>query len=353
MSLQERLRDEQISAKAYEHPADRAATAALRSIPLMDKAVKLLSDLGIERLVRQLLVGQAVEVSDKQIPQLWARHVRAASVLDIDRVPELFVTQTPFVNAATFGAKRPMVIVLSGLVRDYTGSEVDVVLAHEMGHVLSEHYYYRTALFVLQEIIRNTTGVGTFLPGIPVRAIYLVLLEWWRTAELSADRASALVAGDPLSTCQMLMRLAGGALEGMSLDAFLAQAARYEDEEDVYARWARSWYVAERAAHPFPVKRARELMSWVSDGSYDRVRGGVYVRRGQEPPVTREFDAAVEHYQERFLKILGVAAGGAERFLGQLEEWLRGQQPPSGKEAGGNGPGAGSGGRGGTKGRRT
>ena len=48
MSLQEAIRYEQISPKAYEHPADRAATAALRSIPLMDKAVKCLSDFGHE-----------------------------------------------------------------------------------------------------------------------------------------------------------------------------------------------------------------------------------------------------------------------------------------------------------------
>ena len=108
-----------------------------------------------------------------------------------------------------------------------------------------------------------------FLPGSRCRAVYLVLLEWSRAAELSADRASALVVGDPLVTCQMLMRIAGGALDGMSLDAFLAQAARYADEEDVLARWSRAWVEASHG-HPFAVKRARELMSWVSDGSYDR-----------------------------------------------------------------------------------
>ena len=76
MSLQEATRYQGISAKAYQHPADRAATAALRSIPLLDKAVKYLSDLAHERLVRQLYIGNAVQVSDRQVPLLWARHVR-------------------------------------------------------------------------------------------------------------------------------------------------------------------------------------------------------------------------------------------------------------------------------------
>jgi Zn-dependent protease with chaperone function len=338
MSLQESVRYEQISPKAYEHPADRAATAALRSIPMLDKVVKTLTDIGHERLVRQLYLGNSVQISDRQVPQLWARHVQAATVLDIDRVPDLFVTQMPLANAATFGAKRPMVVILSGLARDYTGGEVDVVLAHEMSHVLSEHYYYRTAIEFLRQILESVTGAQAFLPGLPVRAVYHVLREWWRTAELSADRASALVVGDPLLTCQMLMRVAGGALEGMSLDAFLAQAAAYEDEEDVYARWSRAWYQASMD-HPFAVKRARELMSWVNDGSYDRLRSGLYVRRGQEPPMTRELDSAVAHYQERFVKILEVATGGIERALGQLEDWLRPRPSAGGAAAGASGAG--------------
>jgi hypothetical protein len=159
-------------------------------------------------------------------------------------------------------------------------------------------------------------------------AVYMVLLEWSRAAELSSDRASALVVGDPLVTCQMLMRLAGGAVEGMSLDAFLVQAARYADEEDILARWSRA-FVEMRLTHPFAVKRTRELMSWVGDGSYDRVRSGLYVRRGQEGPVTAELAGAVTHYRDRFLKILEVTAGGVERALRQMEEWLK---PRSGRQ---------------------
>ena len=163
--------------------------------------------------------------------------------------------------------------------------------------------------------------------------MFHVLREWSRAAELSADRASVLVVGDPLVTCQLLMRVTGGALDGMSLDAFLAQAARYADEEDLLARWSRGWAEANQG-HPFAVKRARELMSWVSDGSYDRIRAGNYVRRGQEPPLPRELDAATLHYRDRFLKILQVTAGGVERMLGQLEDWLRSEGASDGEGRG-------------------
>lgn len=322
MSLQETLRYEQISSKSWEHPADRAATAALRSIPLMDKVLKRLVDITSERRIRQVLVGNAVQVSDKQVPLLWSRYVQLASVLDINAVPELYVTQTPLVNAMTIGAKRPMVIVYSSLVKDYTPSEVDAVLGHELGHVLSEHNYYQTALWILTMLIMSRTGIGGMFAGLPILAVYLVMLEWWRAAELSSDRAAALVVGDPLVPCQMLMRMAGGALDGMSLDAFLAQAARYEEEEDMFARWSRAW-IEVSLTHPFAVKRTRELMNWVSDGEFDRTRSGSYIRRGQEPPVTTELQAAIAHYRERFVKILSTAAGGIEKTLRQFEDWLR------------------------------
>jgi Zn-dependent protease with chaperone function len=356
MSLQEAIRYEQISPKAYEHPADRAATAALHSIPLLDKAVKYLSGFGIERLVHQLHVGNAVQISDRQIPLVWARHVYSASVLDVEPIPDLYVTQTPEVNAMAIGAKRPMVVLRSGLVRDYMGADLDVVLAHEMAHVLSEHNYYRTALEFLGRIIHATTGTPAFLAGLPFRAVYLVLLEWYRAAELSADRASALVVGDPLQTCHMLMRIAGGALDGMSLDAFLAQSSRYADEESLLTRWSRAWAEAS-LDHPIAVKRARELSAWVSDGSYDRIRGGNYIRRGQEPPAPREMDAATLHYRDRFLKILQVTAGGVERMLGQLEDWLRSEGSSGGQKgeggAGNGGTGPASGGRSGSTRRRS
>jgi hypothetical protein len=130
----------------------------------------------------------------------------------------------------------------------------------------------------------------------------------------------------------------------MSLDAFLAQAARYADEENLLTRWSRAWFEAS-LEHPVAVKRARELMSWVSDGSYDRIRAGNYVRRGQEPPLPTELDAATLHYRERFLKILQVTAGGVERMLGQLEDWLRSEGADGGDGNGGGGKGPGARGR--------
>ena len=221
----------------------------------------------------------------------------------------------------TVGAHSPMVIVYSGLPGSYERDEVESVLAHELGHALSEHYYYTTAFVLLAQFLR--TSVPGPLTGLPIRAIYLALLEWSRAAELSADRASALVMGDPLVVCRMLMRMAGGPIEGMDLDAFITQATEYEDEEDLFARWSRAW-VEIALTHPFAVRRVRELIAWVESGEFDRIRDGSYVRRGSEPPPSKEFEAAVAHYRTRFTGMLERTTGGVQRLVSQLEEWLRG-----------------------------
>jgi hypothetical protein len=316
------FRYERISPKAYEHPADRAATSALHSIPLMDKVIKRLTDLAHERRFRQILVGNSVRVGETQIPELWSDYRNCGYVLDIASVPELYVTQTPLANAMTVGAKKPLMILHSGLVSSYEKHEVKTVLAHELGHVVSEHYYYTTVLVLLSRFLQGS--LPTSLIGLPVRALYAALLEWARAAELSCDRASALVMGDPLVTCGVLMRIAGGAIEGMSLDAFITQATEYADEDDLFARWSRAW-VEFGLTHPFAVRRVRELVGWVSSGDYDRIRAGNYVKRGEEPPPSVQFDAAAEHYKERFTEMLERASGGAQRLVGQLDDWLRGR----------------------------
>ena len=72
----QRLKD--ISPKAYEHPADRAATAALQSIPMLDLVVRKLIEFGYERALRQMLLAGSVKLGPEQLPDVWAAHRAAA-----------------------------------------------------------------------------------------------------------------------------------------------------------------------------------------------------------------------------------------------------------------------------------
>jgi len=341
MAIERAHRYEQISAKAYEHPADRAATSALNAVPLLDTVIKRLTDLGQERRLRQMLMGNAVRLGPNQVPDVWASYLQCTTIFDLGSVPDLYTMNDPHVNAMAVGAKTPMVVVNSSLIGSYSPPEIQTVLAHEVGHVLSEHVYYTTALVLLKQFIEGALPKSLVL-GLPVRGLYYALLEWSRAAELSGDRAAALVMGDPLAPCRVLMRLAGGAVPGMSLDAFIAQATEYDDEDDILSRHSRFW-VELSLTHPIAVRRVKELTEWVRSGEYDRIRAGNYPRRGHEPPPSAEFTAAVAHYGERFSRFFDRAAGNVSDLGKQLGGWLkkwRSDEPRGDDEDGGSPSGA-------------
>ena len=73
----------QISSKAYEHPADRAATAALKAVPMLDTVVRKLVEFSYERALRQSFLGNSVKLSDRQLPELWTSFQGVKRILDM------------------------------------------------------------------------------------------------------------------------------------------------------------------------------------------------------------------------------------------------------------------------------
>src|ERR1700760_784978 len=100
-----------LSAKAYEHPADRAATAALRALPGLDALVRRLIEWRYERGLRQSFLGTSLKVSDQQCPELWASHSAASRILDLPDVCDLYVRTPVRGIAQTIGSKKPMIVL--------------------------------------------------------------------------------------------------------------------------------------------------------------------------------------------------------------------------------------------------
>jgi Zn-dependent protease with chaperone function len=317
--IAERPRLEGISSRAYEHPADRAATAALASVPYLDQIVRKLIELGYERALRTVLLGNSVRLGQDQLPRVWALHHEAFHVLDVEPLPALYLTQFPIANAAAVGAGTPFVVLNSEAVTLLDDAGLRAVLAHEAGHILADHVLYRTALLILL----TATPLRGPLVALPLAAVRLALGEWFRAAELSADRAAALVTRDPLAVCRTLMVLAAGAaaLE-LDLEAFLRQAQDF-DEGGKGLDWLSRRGLELRGGHPLAVRRVKELMAWVRGGDYDRILAGEYVRRGDERPPREEAADAADHYAERFKDIAREAGEQLESAGKQVGEWLR------------------------------
>jgi Zn-dependent protease with chaperone function len=320
---------EGISPRALQHPADRAATAALHQVPYLDQVVRKLIELGYERALRQAYLGSSVRLGQEQLPHIWVLEREVFNVLDLPEVPDLYLTQMPFANASTIGAGQPMIVLNSELVRLLDTNGIRAVIAHEATHVLSEHVLYGTAL----QILLMLSSRLPLLAGLPFMAVRAALLEWSRAAELTCDRGAAVVTREPMSVCRSLLALAGGeAIEQLNLDAFIAQGLDYQEKGTGLEKLTRL-FIDLGITHPMPVRRVRELLKWVREGEYDRIVDGDYIRRGEEPPPREEAEAAGQHYGDRVRDAFRGAGQSVQEVGQQLGDWLS-RQRSSEKEAG-------------------
>jgi Zn-dependent protease with chaperone function len=306
-----------VSARAFQHPADRAATAALASIPYLDSVVRRLIEL-YERALRQAYLGSAVRLSEEQLGDVWREHAIAYRTLDMEEVPDLYLTQFSAPNAFAAGSVHPIVVVNSELVRLLDPGQRRAVFAHEAAHILSEHMLYRTALLIL---VLLTRSARLPLPLAPVRT---ALMEWSRATELSADRAAAVVTRDPLTVCRTLMVLSAGTMgDQLDLDAFMRQGLDYTEGTGL-ERLTRLMLDL-GLTHPMPVKRTHELMAWVRSGEFDRIVGhGEYPRRDDPVDARADGGEAVSFYADRARDALREAGDSINAAGQQLADWLRG-----------------------------
>ncbi len=304
-----RLRLDQIDSRAWEHPADRAALGALRTIPGFDEILKKILGAFGERSIRLAFQADAVRVGERQFPRLHRLWSGVHETLDSPQHYDLYVSQTPFVNAGAFGVDKPWVVLFSGSLRLLQDDEIESVMGHELGHVLSGHALYHTMMVILIQL----AAAGSGIVGMAATPILLALREWYRKSELSSDRAGLLAVQRPGAAMSALMRLAGGGSpEEMDLNAFLAQADEYRKSDNILDQVLKVLN-ALNMTHPFLVMRAALLRDWIEEGGYDRIVRGEYPRRGDpKPRWAEEFGAATRHY-----------TGGAQDAAGRAGETLK------------------------------
>jgi Zn-dependent protease with chaperone function len=290
----------QISSRAWEHPADRVALNTLRAIPGFDEVVRKIASFFGERGVRQLFLGDAVKVTASQRPKLNRMWTEVLETLDWPERPELYVTQTPIVNAMAVGFDKPFVVVNSGMLETLTDEELRGVLGHELGHIMSGHPTYTTIAIILLYF-----GV-TNLPFLAAAAIFpfqLALLEWYRKSEFSADRAGLLSVQDLNTVMSSEMKLAGGKEYGdeLRVEEFIRQAEQYETGGDAWDTVYKIMNTVMRT-HPMHTVRAAELLRWHREGGYDKILAGDYARRGQsggDHPLREDYADAAGYYGQK------------------------------------------------------
>ncbi|MCX5655889.1 MAG: M48 family metallopeptidase [Planctomycetota bacterium] len=154
--------------------------------------------------------GNGIKVGRDQLPQVYASVCRAAKALGLAEVPDVYVIQEGGVlNAfATKWAFRNYIVLYSDLV-DACGDdsgELDMVVAHEMGHLALKHITWHWIL-------------------LPAMMVPFLSQAYSRACEYSADRCGWTGCRNKQAAMRGLVILAAGGHCGRmaSLEAFLKQ----------------------------------------------------------------------------------------------------------------------------------
>ena len=262
-----------LDALSFQHPHDAAATDALRAVPGLDVVIVKVLEYGLEKLYYLENIADNVRVTTRMLPRLHKYLGWGCKILDLDE-PELYVTLDPVPNAYTFGHKKPFIVLTSALVDLLGDEELLFVIGHELGHIKSGHVLYtilaRNIANIIAAIGQATLGIGALLG----QGLVVALHDWYRKAELTADRAGLLCVQDLDPCVNVFMKLAGGGgrlWAEMDRHEFLHQIDAYEEEDrSTLGRAYKTWITAWRT-HPFPILRAKELRDWFDEGYADLV----------------------------------------------------------------------------------
>jgi Zn-dependent protease with chaperone function len=265
-----------ISPSSWEHPADKAALSMLKRIAGLDELVKMFVGGTTERAIRLLHIAGSVKVTENQFTRVKNALDRVVDILDWPVAPTVFVANNPFFNAGVYGVREPFIVVNSSLLRALDDDELYCVVAHEVGHIMSGHALYKTALWMLM----NFSASALPIAGLLVKPLLIALKEWDRKSELTADRAALLALQSERENYNVLMKIAGGDdLSQMNVNDFFLQAWEYDTQKTLLDSVYKLLNTVGES-HPFPVIRLQELRSWAASGQYQAILDGAYVKRG-------------------------------------------------------------------------
>lgn len=264
----------QLKLEEYEHPDDRKLTDNLRGNKILEVPVKLFVEYDIERFVTVQYTGSNIKVTPNNLPMIYKAVKMACDILDVPKMPDIYIQQGLEVNACTTGVEHPILILNAGCVSLLDFEELLFVVGHEIGHIKSQHLLYQmisqTFPYIAEIAAQMTLGIA----GLVGTGVQLLLYNWQRKSELTADRAGLLVCQNKSAAIRALMKCAGYPpkfYDTINEEEFLKQADAFEslDEAD-FNKIVKVISVITKS-HPWTVERAKELNKWYSDGQYNQV----------------------------------------------------------------------------------
>mgnify|MGYP000852570677 CR=1 FL=1 len=241
---------------------------------------------------RRSLLAEAIRLNKRMAPAVSEALADCRAALGVDQPIEVFLEPRPVYSAwMSKGRSGPLLLGLSSrLLEEFSPAELRFVLGHELGHALFDH------LGIPMPITATIEDIGGTLVS---RAVQLRLFVWCRAAEVSADRAGLLCAGDAEVAATAFFKMTSG----------LSRPVIQTDLE-AFASQVESLASAPSAAHE--VRDDDDTLDCFSTHPYTPVRVRALLAFGKSKPFRERMGQAggalsledVEHVVERDLSLM-------------------------------------------------
>ena len=117
-----------LSPIAFQHPLDIQATTNLKKVPLLTPLLKLISSNIFEKQMHLMSISNAVRLGPNQGASIYQKFTKAAEILDLPELPEIYVSNRYVINAYAFGIKNYQITLFSGLIDTLNEDELMAVI---------------------------------------------------------------------------------------------------------------------------------------------------------------------------------------------------------------------------------
>ncbi|MEM1436981.1 MAG: M48 family metalloprotease [Pseudomonadota bacterium] len=240
-----------------------------------------------------------IRLSERQMPEIFDMAVRAARLLSLPHLPEVYISGQRMWDVYSLGGYSGSFISIGSVLINFKPQDLLFLIAREMGHVRAGHAYWSTAM---QFLMGQSRGQGTILgegvfqflnPGKLIEsAIEAPMMRWARHSQITADRAATLVTGDLDCARRVLTQWAMKSFPvtgKLNLEAWLEQEAAADDPYLQLSEWTMS-------TEPYLAPRLKVLADYSASDEF------------------REWHRYIAHYtRDAGLKDLRAAESGEDR----------------------------------------
>ena len=206
----------------YAFPLDYTLHDKLNSIPMFESICKSITSTILTQEIESMN-QVAVAVGPNQFPEIYQMVVDCAHRLGIG-IPNTYILNYNEMNAYTIAVDdaSPMIVLYSGLVERFQNhpGELKAVIAHECGHIHNNHSVYKS---VINAMTNGFGNINRLVSG----AAKLMMTQWTRATEVTADRAALICCDDPQDFIDSQATLLSGGMLNMdyklNLDALRKQ----------------------------------------------------------------------------------------------------------------------------------